>query len=70
MAKAYFSSTIYDFLKASEEAVLGAILIKDEFRATVEQRYAWQREIEIMKNQLSLLGEDGFIVFEYTVPRI
>ena len=70
MGKAYYSSTIKDFLKASNEAIFGGILIKDEFKATTEQRYAWQKEIEIMKNQLSLLCEDGFIIFEYTVPRI
>ena len=70
MSKAYYSSTIKDFLCASEQAIFGAILIKDEFRSTIEQRYAWQKEIEILKTQLSLLGEEGFIIFEYTVPRI
>ena len=70
MAKAYYSSSIADFLKASSEAVLGAILVKDEFRATVEQRNVWHDEIEILKDQLAVLGEGGDIVFEYTVPRI
>ena len=70
MAKAYYSSSIADFLKASSEAVLGAILVKDEFRATVEQRNVWRDEIEILKEQLAILGEDGDIIFEYTVPRI
>ena len=49
MSKAYYSSTIKDFLCASEQAIFGAILIKDEFRSTIEQRYAWQKEIEILK---------------------
>lgn len=70
MAKAYYASSIRDFLNSSTEAIQGKILIKDEFRATTEQRNAWLSEIEILKNQLSLLNEDGSIIFEYTVPRI
>lgn len=70
MAKAYYDSSITDFLKASTEAIQGAILINDEFRATTEQRNAWEDEILILKEQLALLGEEGSIIFEYTVPRI
>ena len=70
MAKAYYASSIREFLNSSTEAIQGKILIKDEFRATTEQRNAWLSEIEILKNQLSLLNEDGSIIFEYTVPRI
>ena len=70
MAKAYYSSSIRDFLKASSEAILGSIMIKDEFRATTEQKNAWKDEIEILKGQLAILQTDGSIIFEYTVPRI
>ena len=70
MAKAYYSNLISDFRKASTEAILGNILIQDEFRATTEQRRAWESEIGILKDQLTLLNEEGYIVFEYTVPRI
>ena len=70
MAKAYYASSIKDFIRSSTEAIQGKILIKDEFRATQEQRNAWLSEIEILKKQLALLNEDGSIIFEYTVPRI
>lgn len=70
MSKAYYAASISDFLRSSVESIQGTILIKDEFRATVEQRNAWKAEIEIMKDQLSRLGRDGSIIFEYTVPRI
>ena len=70
MSKAYYDNSISGFLNSSTEAIQGAILIKDEFRATTEQRNAWIEEIEIMKDQLSLLDEEGSIIFEYTVPRI
>ena len=70
MAKAYYASSIREFLDASTEAIQGRILISDEFRATIEQRNAWISEIEILKDQLALLDEEGSIIFEYTVPRI
>ncbi len=70
MAKAYYYSSIKDFINASSEAVLGQILIADEFRSTTEQKNAWKDEIRILKEQLYRLGKDGSIVFEYTVPRI
>ena len=70
MSKAYYAASISEFLRSSTESIQGAILIKDEFRATVEQRNTWKAEIEIMKDQLSRLGREGSIIFEYTVPRI
>lgn len=70
MAKSYYDSSISDFLLTSNEAIQGNILIKDEFRATEEQKYAWEREIQILKRQLKALGEEGSIIFEYTIPRI
>ena len=70
MSKAYYAASISDFLCSSTEAIQGAILIQDEFRATIEQRNAWKDEIDILKDQLSRLGREGSIIFEYTVPRI
>lgn len=70
MSKAYYAASISDFLRSSTESIQGAILIRDEFRATTEQRNAWKAEIEILKDQLSKLGREGSIIFEYTVPRI
>lgn len=70
MSKAYYAASISDFLRSSTESIQGAILIQDEFRATTEQRNAWKAEIEILKDQLSKLGREGSIIFEYTVPRI
>lgn len=70
MSRAYYSNNISDFIAASPEAILGAILIENEFKATEEQKRAWKAEISILKEQLSLIGEDGSIIFEYTIPRI
>ena len=70
MGKAYYDSSIRDFINASTATIQGQILLSDELRATSEQRAAWEAEIEILKRQLALLGQDGSIIFEYTVPRI
>ena len=70
MARAYYSDSIKGFLHTSSEAILGQLLISDEFNTTDEQKFAWSSEIQIMKKQLELLRENGAIVFEYTVPRI
>ncbi len=70
MSKAYYASSISDFLASSTESIQGSILIKDEFRATVEQRNSWRDEIIILKDQLAKLGREGSVIFEYTVPRI
>ena len=69
MSKAYYNSTISDFLSTSDEAILGQLMLKDEFRTTIEQKNAWQAEISILKEQLKNVPE-GYIIFEYTVPRI
>jgi len=68
--RAYFASSISDFLDLSSEAIQGTILINNGFTATLEQKNTWKSEITILKEQLKLLNEEGSIIFEYTVPRI
>lgn len=70
MAKAYYASSIQDFLDSTPITVHGHILIQDEMRATTEQKNAWRDEIAILQKQLRVLPGDGSIIFEYTVPRI
>ena len=70
MAKAYYASSIRDFLDSTPITVHGHILIQDEMRATTEQKNAWRDEIAILQKQLRALPGDGSIIFEYTVPRI
>ncbi len=70
MAKAYYASSIRDFLNSTPITVHGHILIQDEMRATTEQKNVWRDEIAILQEQLRFLPDDGSIIFEYTVPRI
>ncbi len=48
MAKAYYASSIRDFLNSTPITVHGHILIQDEMRATPEQKNVWRDEITIL----------------------
>ena len=69
MQRYYYANSIKAFLLSGNDSVYHELLKKDEFRATDQQKNAWQKEIEILSVQL-LSIPDGDIVFEYTVPRI
>ena len=69
MTRYYYSSNIEQFLAAEPDAILGQLLINDEFETTDLQKRAWQQEIAILQEQLKLF-EGGEIAFEYTIPRI
>ncbi|MEG0692168.1 MAG: DUF2075 domain-containing protein [Oscillospiraceae bacterium] len=69
MRREYYSSSIKSFLKAEDDAILGQLLINDEFETTDLQKNAWRKEIAILKEQLVDFAH-GDICFEYTIPRI
>ncbi|MEG0108239.1 MAG: hypothetical protein RR705_05245, partial [Lachnospiraceae bacterium] len=56
-------------MKAEDDAILGQLLINDEFETTDLQKNAWRKEIAILKEQLVDFAH-GDICFEYTIPRI
>lgn len=70
MRKFYYSETCSRFLSQDVETILGKMGSLNEFELTLEQRDAWWKEIGIMKQVVGDLGEDGHIVFEYTIPRL
>lgn len=69
MKRAYYSSSIGNFIREETNSVLGQLLINDEFETTDLQKNAWKQEILILKEQLSSQIK-GDIAFEYTIPRI
>ena len=69
MTRYYYSSNIEQFLAAEPDAILGQLLINDEFETTDLQKRAWQQEIALLQEQFKLF-EGGEIAFEYTIPRI
>lgn len=69
-ANFYYSSSICEFLRQSNEEILGKICSNDPHSETrLQQRNTWETEIAILKRQLSDLKE-GQIIFEYTIPRM
>lgn len=66
----YYSSSISEFIKQTNEEILGIICSNDSHSETrVQQTNTWETEIKILKQQLNGITE-GRIIFEYTIPRI
>lgn len=67
--RAYYSSTIQDFLNKPNSEIFGIIHSNDvSAETTIQQSNTWEQEIEILKDQLRGFTE-GRIIFEYTIPR-
>lgn len=67
--RSYYSNDIQSFLNQDNYSIFGEITTNDQFSAEDLQKNTWNREIEILKRELSqFLG--GYIIFEYTIPRI
>lgn len=65
---AYFNSQIDDFLLADPMAILGSLTISHGHDLEHLQRNAWLAQIDILKSQLTDIG-DGQLYFEFIVPR-
>ena len=69
MSRSYFLSTIENFISTHENEILGTLTSSENiFSITPKTTYAWQGEISVM--QSSLVGIDGYIHFEYVIPRM
>ena len=68
-SRAYYSSSIHDFLTMDAENILGSILIHNEFETTDLQKNSWREEIHILQQELKSYGR-GEVIFEYTIPRM
>lgn len=69
MQRAYYSARIREFVVEKPETLLGKLMVSDEFSTTDLQKNAWQKEIDILQDQLRSV-ENGDIAFEYTIPRM
>lgn len=67
--RSYYSNDIQSFLNQDNYSIFGEITTNDQFSADDLQKNTWNREIEILKRELSQFL-DGYIIFEYTIPRI
>ena len=69
MNRAYYSSSISDFLIENSDAIYGKISGNyDLNKLTIQQANAWKKQIEILKLSLPFLN--GRAYFEFTIPRM
>ncbi len=71
MARYFYYSGIRSFLHESVEEIFGKLSMNDEYDTAATQKFAWEEEINTMKDVLRMYqNEQGWILFEYTIPRI
>ncbi|WP_333600205.1 DUF2075 domain-containing protein [Flavobacterium sp.] len=69
MNRAYYASSITDFLIENSDAVYGKISGNyDLNKLTIQQANAWKKQVEILKQTLFSLK--GKVYFEFTIPRM
>jgi len=68
MKREFYSAKISDFLKSSSDEILGILTKNNEFSLEQTQREAWIQEIVILK--VALIGYNGSVFFEYSIPRM
>lgn len=69
MNRFYYFNNINNFKQEDSTYIFGQITKADEFGSDDLQKNTWQKEIEILKEQLKDIN-NGYIIFEYTIPRI
>lgn len=69
MERAYYSSSVDDFIIMDKCIIFGELTSNDQFAVDDLQKNAWKEQIIILKKALSMFKE-GYILFEYTIPRI
>ena len=69
MQRAFYSNNVISFIEQHEDTILGELVRNNPFTLEDLQRNAWIEEIRILKKALEQTGK-GYIVFEYTIPRI
>ena len=57
MQRAYYESSLQDFLQQDENLILGILARNNEYTLEDLQRNAWLAEIRILKSQLAVLKE-------------
>ena len=66
--KSYYQDTIQSFQSDDTNSILGQLTSQHEFSLVERQRDAWQSQINLLK--CWLLGQEGTIAFEYSIPRM
>jgi len=69
MTRSYYSQNLPDFLTDNSDFILGKLTKNHQFALEEQQRNAWIKQIDILKNELNGLNS-GHILFEYSIPRM
>lgn len=69
MLIAYYAATIAEFQGADPNAILGELARHHRHALEAEQRFAWIRQVELLKAQIPA-GLPGTIYFEFVIPRM
>lgn len=69
MLVSYYSASITDFLSQSASEIYGEISQHHRHKEEHNQRNAWLRQIEILKDQLFNF-DNGYLHFEFIIPRM
>jgi len=59
MNRAFYSSTISEFLASSEEEIIGKLSLNSSFSDEQTQKLAWLQEIKILKAVLEIYKGNG-----------
>ena len=69
MNRAYYSSSILEFVDEDNNSIYGKISGNyDLNKLTIQQSNAWKKQIEILKQSISSF--QGNVYFEFTIPRM
>ena len=68
MPRYFFGTDCSTFLALSPEEIIGRLAMSSPFPDEPTQKFAWEREIKILKSVLS--GYSGKIYFEFDIPRM
>ena len=66
-----YASSIKEFFSKDEDSIIGVLTQTNAFDSKRTTIKSWQEEINTLKLALNdHQKEDGFIAFEYTIPRV
>lgn len=69
MKRAYYQSSITDFLKTDHNKILGILTDNHHFSLEQTQKNSWIWQIKNLKDQLQNITK-GSIFFEFSIPRM
>lgn len=66
----YYTDTITDFLKKTDNSIIGDLTISSQHDINDETTAAWLEEINVMQEVLKPYPNCGSVFFEYNIPRM